>query len=248
MLKLEKIGRRDISVSLRDKQNRFDRTFLKAFAIAIALHLGALILFHIHPFIAIGDKILPPSLVESDIAFGNNDILAEIEREGIPQRHLLEPKMSILDIPAMPEPYLQRNLEYIKENSLLDNPFLEIEEDWEYLASDGKSIPIPKPIQVHVSGELAKIPLINDGSTHQDLSSFSTSTGTHQSLIVYTVQVESTTGRIFWYMPKNGKTIPMNGLVEKILSDIRFQTDPKTFIHTGEIEIQLTFHDFKKYN
>ncbi len=59
MLKLEKTSRRDICVSIRDRQNRFDRTFLQAFAIAIGLHLGAIILFQIHSFISMGDTVLP---------------------------------------------------------------------------------------------------------------------------------------------------------------------------------------------
>lgn len=228
MLKLEKISRREISISVRDRKNRFDRIFLQAVGIAIALHLVALLVFQIQPFIVIGDKILAPSLVESDIDFGSNDIVAEIEREGIPQRDLLEPKLSLPMLPEMPISGLERSLEY-KENSLMINPFIEIAEDWEYLANDGKPSPAPRSIQVHISGELAEIPLISDGATF--------SVNKEHFHASYAVQVEGKTGHIFWYMPTpNSKT---NAMAEKILNEIGFQPNPNAFVYSGEIEITL---------
>lgn len=241
MLKLEKI-RREINIGVRDKERVLNPVFLKALGIAIALHLAGIVLFQIHPFITTSNFILPPSLVESDIHFdvGDNSVLANFEKEGV-FRDMLEPRASVLEIPAMPPSPVQKQLEYTFTQQT--NPFFEIDEDWEHLITEGRFISISDPIHMHISGALAEIPLLNNG-IHQEFPTSLMSQGSKplkKDLVAFMVQVERATGRIFWYIQTQAaNTSAINTMAEKILNGMRFEANSQHFVSAGEVEMTFT--------
>ena len=244
MLKLEKKGRREICIGVRGKERTCNPVFLKALGIAFAIHIFGFLLFQIGPFITINNTILPPSLVESDIHLdaGEGLVSASFEKEGIRQRDALEPPISELVIPFMSTPLIQKQLDYTLI-SASTNPFLEIEEDWEHLLRKEGEGGLPEdPIQMHISGALADILLLNQEIFQKIYSTLKleSSGSMKRELVSFTVQVEHMTGRIFWYEQTKFSEMPaVNMLALKIIEEMRFQGQPQLFVSAGEIELYL---------
>src|SRR3984885_13435148 len=105
MLKLEKIAKTmEISITLRHRDSFFSPALMTAFAIAIALHLVAGILFEVRPFKIKGSQIVfPPALVDVDISLSpENSVVALVVDEDIIPRSIKEPKGANLTLPSMP--------------------------------------------------------------------------------------------------------------------------------------------------
>jgi hypothetical protein len=241
MLKLEKKGRREICIGVRGKERVCNPAFLKALGLAFAIHLFGILLFQIGPFITINNTILPPSLVESDIHFdvGDSLVSASFEQEGIRKRDALEPPVSELKIPSMPAPLIQKQLDYTLI-SVSTNPFLEIEEDWEHLLRIEQPMPVYDPIQMHISGALADIVLLDRGISQKMYSSLNWKdfNSMKRELVSFIVQVEHMTGRIFWFEQTKFSDMPtVNMLALKIIEEMRFQGQLQHFVSAGEIEM-----------
>lgn len=230
MLKLEKIGYREIHVGIRDKARVFNPVFLKALGIALALHLGAFILFQVPPFITTSDSILPPAFVESDIhsGLGDHSTLARIEKEGMVQRDLYEPALSQLELPAIPAFYGQTSVERSQ------SPLFHGDEDWE-----SHSLASSELIRIQISGALAEVPLLNDGVREELISFLSAQDGkTLGERLIFMVQVELMSGSIFWHLPAQASSDPvLTSCAEKILREMRFQSNGQCFVCAGEIEV-----------
>lgn len=237
MLRLKKARRQEISVTVRDKSPWMSRTFLFALTIALGIHLSAVLVFHIHSILASGEVVLPPTLVETDASGvlddANVGVLAYMDFEGRSQRHISAPVASRPKIPDMKMPTIAREMEYLNDESNPLNPFLEIEEEWQYLKES--RMPSKNPaIQIHVAGALADVPLLNEGKEGLSVTPMKNET------IIFSVQLERKSGRIFWYIPKQMSSMKViNEAAEKILKNMVFQTDPLAFVAAGEVEIQF---------
>lgn len=233
MLHLEK-NRQGISVNIRDRQCLINRTFVFALSLALGLHLSAALLFNVQHFISFGDAVLPPTIVEADPGYDEIDssILAYLDRMNTQSRYSLEPKSSNLMIPSLSMETPARQMEHIKELSVIDNPFLIIEEDWQHLITiETPSIP---SLQVNVSGTLAG-KLLDDGS-HTMLSY-----SDKPYRMVYDVRVEAKTGEIFWYVPIHPiESLQIQKVATTLLDHMRFETDSLAFVYAGEVEIIFT--------
>lgn len=235
MLRLEKAKNREINVHLRRKRTRLNWSLIKAFAAAVALHLFAAMVFHIHLWINQEDGILPYIQVNTDLDHsGDKDVILDYSKEQIrSSRHPLEPLASIPQFPAIPTHSPERQMEYIETSQKQNNLFSFIEEDWSYLTANHEKFTPPKPIQINPSGDLGDLPLINNGLEKialPDLPGFCRA--------VFAVQVEGKTGRIFWQdaieLPREPE---LQTISEQILNNIRFQPIANAVVTTGEIEL-----------
>lgn len=244
MLKLEKARHSDVNITMRNKQRCFNRTLITALAIACGLHLFGAIIFHIHPFISFGDKILSPTIVEAEMNNSLDDddwsVLAYLDTKHKSSRYQFAPTPSEPKLPSISISAPSRQTEYIKETSLLINPFLSIEEDWDYLIAKEPPASNSPPISVHVSGPLADIPLITDGTT--EISPTEQTNLLKQPLrCVFEVQVEGKTGRIFWFTAKQSLSEQsICSTAETLLHHMRFQPSSHSVISTGEVEITIS--------
>lgn len=227
MLKLQKARNREIHVCMRTREGLWTRTFIYALTIAASFHLLALLLFKIHSYFSPNENIGTPVMVQTEISnFLNEGIIANLEEEEISHAYFLMAETPAPQFPSLAVTSSKSDVEYIKEVSVTDNPFLTVEEDWDYLTLKNGITSSP-PIQVNISGPLAELPLVDKGIPSQTQW-----TGKPQTA-KYSVQVEGKTGRIFWQMAK----LEENPLAEQILKEIQFQPTPEVFVFAGEIEI-----------
>lgn len=227
MLKVEKIARgKEISIALRRKESFFNTTFNQALAWAFTFHIGAILFFHIAPFSLVSGRIYPPAFVESDLFDGG--AIATIDQEGPPKRYLLEPKESRPEIPSIPRLAMMQHLENIQKNQVEDHPFSDVEtEFWaaKLFKPHGKNHFFP--IEIQFSGLLAEHSFTLTEPLPIIFESFKA---------IYTIQVDNSTGTVFWY---EAKAVPENKriIVENLIRSLRFDLEETGFITSGEIEI-----------
>lgn len=237
MLKLEKARGKEISIGLRDKTPFMNQSFLYAFAIALGLHIGAILLFSIQPFIIVGQQLLPATSVEVDrgqlmLLNDNNSAYADIDEKL--QKNFWAPPVAQLNLPKFPIVLEDRQQAFLQEKVALVNPFLSIEEDFEIpFMNSTKRTP---GIYINVSGELSDMKLLNDGTSQIQYDAKRMSS----QILTFMVQVDNKTGRIFWRMPTQKSISHELGVVaEQILNSMLFQSNPKDFVSVGTIEIEI---------
>lgn len=243
MLKLEKTRSREIHVCLRSRQRVFSRSFIYAFLIALALHLGGFLMFHVRTLFIKDKGSFPPIVVEADLSgelyHEDSEALALLGKKEAPH-YRLAPHISDPSIPSLAIEIPKRDHVFAAEEVGRSNPFLEIEEDPEHVH---KSIPNKhrgKPFVMHVSGPLAEIPLLDDGFNQMSSEISALCTRFSAGIVVrYEVRVENQTGRIFWHMLKQAPD-HLAGIASKILEKMRFQQDDRHFVTSGEIEFNIT--------
>lgn len=244
MLKLKRISReQQIHVFIRDPERQFSHTFLMALGIAVGIHLTALLVFHVIPFrLSFDGPLLPPVHVESDLAAPmevlDSGVLANTDRDLAPLRYYLEPKKSMPSLPKPPQSSLVRQVEYIKESSIATNPFLGLESDLlqpDFEVFDKTAVNL-QPFDLFLTGTISGAKLIDDGLRDKFLPNINQLEKQYRA--TYAVQVESQTGHIFWFEPKQTTAIEvLDKLAEKILLDMKFIKDKKAFVLSGEVEI-----------
>lgn len=251
MLKLEIARDRNIRISVRDKGPPISGSFLIALAIALGLHLFALVLFRIAPFFITSDRVLQPTAIEADLTQmfdeSENGVIAYASEEKS-QRHSLRPPVSSPYIPSMPVIKVDRKMEYPKNKDVFRNTFLSIEEEsMDLISLNGPGPEKVQPIRIHVSGELAGRTLIDDARTVDLAKVFSDGKlggkgAPDHYVAVYQVQVERS-GRIFWHLAKKSMESPkLNRIAEQMLQQMRFQDEAYSVnaVSTGDIEIVFT--------
>lgn len=247
MLKLERVSHdNQISVTVRDRQQLFTRSFLIALSSALAIHLAVVILFHISP-IKIRWNYPPPFpiIVEADLTFSKDStILANANIDPKLQTSYIEPKPSLPALPTFPAFLAVHDIEYINEKKRFINPFLEIEKE---IYQPSMVIPIPKiprkTITLQISGPLAKRTVVNNNLNDRSLPSIPASLQLDKQLSTsYSVNVEEDTGRIFWYEQTQKTGCPvLDSFALSILRDLQFLIKPTNFVTSGEIEIHFNF-------
>lgn len=239
MLKLEKISKSlEIGITLRQRETFFTRNLLQALAIAVALHLIAVLCFHVNLFRILGSQsVFPPILVDADIGLQDEtQVIAHIDRSEVLSHGIKEPKRSALQLPSLPKG------EFFKPNflqgptptsadlfSILNHDIYPLD----FMISTKNNTLLP--VQVHISGPLAEKRVIEEGTQSLLLSMPNSS---HR--VVYSVQIDDKMGTIFWYELKSKQTaMPIEAEARKILQAIRFQSSEDSFVTAGEIEINF---------
>ncbi|HEV8051605.1 MAG TPA: hypothetical protein VGP47_03855 [Parachlamydiaceae bacterium] len=240
MLKLERASRNGlINVLVRDKDNLFSQPFAVALGIAIAIHLGLVILFHVVPFkIGMSENVFPPTRVQADMS-SKESVIA----------HIAPAIQSIRGLPALPEngPVPLRHPKYIafrpaelsKATNSAALSFTQIEKaiyqpEFNPLANRQK-----KPLEIIISGILAEHELVTNGLDKKSIPANQNMKQESRRLI-YSVLVEGKTGKIFWYESKQS---PHDASIDKfsegVLQDMKFAIDPTMITMGGEIEMHF---------
>lgn len=266
MLKLEKKSRRQgqgVDVVYYHKQQWFSSNFLMALSIAVLIHGGAFIIFHINPFtLSQWGGVLPKTVVEADLAFssdqpeGDYRIFADPIEEELFRRSIFQPLLSQLSMPTMTFPALERKMEYFKEPDIYSNAFIAYEED--LMPSINMTSALKKDRQafeINISGELADHQIIDNGLNElKELESFKTLSASsntmqcfqnNQCRAIFSVRVETGSGKIFWYQALE---IPQDEILrrvaENVLCGLLFEKGGDELFKTGEVEIVFSLNEF----
>jgi hypothetical protein len=243
MLKLEKVAKTmEISIALRQRDHRFNRTFAISLLIAIALHAMAALLFQIRPFKIVGSQVVfPLTMVDTEIASDNSIVVAEWEGEDIVPQRLRRPRGAIakvsplapIEFPVKPETIFKRTtpsearaFERLEKDVLsLQNAFLE-----------GPRIK-ESGIKVVLSGPLEGKTILLEPEYNLQENILPC-----QCSAVFQIQIEQQSGIIFWYAPLQLTSNPaLDAFAEHILKQIRFSSEQTGFVSSGEIAIEFHF-------
>lgn len=238
MLKLERSGRgSQITIKLRERAPFLNSILWQAFLIAVLIHGGILLVFHIQPFVMKGEFHYSPTQLKTE---KTNQILTVASEEspedlyGIPPPPLdlfLNPLLINIDLP-LTSPAIQPEL--------LNQPFAELENHFiQYKAPDLPFLFTEAPIKVSFSDELGKLPLIKYDRRIDERVIFDASD--REFLFAeYKVQVDEHNGKIFWYelqTPSGSKKI--DALSEELLLGFEFAVPHPISRLSGTIHFAL---------
>lgn len=238
MLKLQRNSREGtISVIIRDKEYLLTRPFLLALAIAIGIHLGLILLFHIAPFnIDFNERVLTPTQVQADNT-GESIIIAELAPTAPSIRGLPPVPSSYPSLSQPPKFLAYRPIAHRKIDNQANVAFTKIEQKIyvpEFIPTLHRAL--QSPFQIAVSGILGDYTLITDGMENQIIPKSKTGS----TRIIYSVLVEGRTGKIFWFEPsQHAHEAAIDKFAEKILRKMKFASDPKAIAISGSIEMQF---------
>lgn len=241
MLKLEKKSRdREVHIHMRAKQCVWSPTLKQAFGIALGMHFFAFVLFHVSPFRLSYESILPPTSVEAEIAEMNDEsdqlIVSQIDGDENKTHFTLNLSSTVPDIPSLPKVTFLQDDESVqsKDPLVAQNLFALVESDIKehYFSS---SVPSEEliPVVINVSGKIAEKPA-PQFSVLPRISSNSV------QRLIYAVQVENRTGKIFYFSLKEAAVPAQTQMIaESIIREINFEPEPTSndFITSGEVEI-----------
>jgi hypothetical protein len=218
MLRLEKTSDlSNVAIRMRERERFFEPRLLKALTIAILIHSGALILFHVTPFSFDSTFTFPPVHVQSDSPAKG---VSALVYHRIDEEEMNPPSISL--IPALD--WISFSQESTLVPSVTFNPqdLKSLEErvwpKWE----EPLSLKLEEPrIQLAISGDLAEIPLVASDPLLNQMQPISS----HDlpAYVTYQVQLDEKKGEIFWYDRITPSMEPaIDQLTEKILLNLRF--------------------------
>jgi len=238
MLKLEKNSRsQDITICLLDRERFFNRTMLLAIGIAFTLHFSAAQLFQIKLFHFNHQAgILSSTMVESHLEYiggSRAHIISQIEEKKVPKKTILEPVTTYPFIPTLNFSALQKNV-YSNDMNSLTSELATQNNEYTSIRTQQQPTSVFLPIEIRLIGPLASKRLLNDGMHVIHLDTIIESVS-----FLYRIQVEGSTGTIFWYEQSFENVSLLKSLAEQILANMAFEPDEQGFIYTSEIEIIL---------
>jgi hypothetical protein len=226
-----------INIIVREKEFFATRSLVIAFAIALGIHLGLWLLFHIAPFtILISNHVFPPTSVEADTPT-NESVIAEMSLPMQTIRGLPNPPHASPIILPQPNFLSVRPVEYTKETNVTYDAFSQIEHDIYYPSFQPLLYLSKKRLKIVVSGILGQYTALINEFENKDKSipKFDI-----DQRISYMVIVEGRSGKIFWFEPiESAPSKEMNKLAENILLKMRFDTNPSLLAVSGEIELHF---------
>jgi hypothetical protein len=231
MLKIEKtVHLSGLAIRLRERDRFLEPRLLKALAIALALHLGALFLFHVTPFSLSSTFIFPPIQVQSDqpmqgISAWVTSHSEEIE-EMTPPPLAMIPTLDWISSPQKP---------ILTPPTLDPLIFQTVEEHLWPKWETPLSLPLEEPhIQLTISGDLAEYPLVATDSLLSQMQPFSPSPRAYY--VTYQVQMDNRTGEIFWYeCVESSDVAAIDRIAEQILLNLKFTPPPSRETVTGKL-------------
>lgn len=219
MLRLEK-GSKKLDITLRQRERIFTRPLLQALGIALGLHLAALILFPIALTRFSGSQQVHPPVSVAAILPSFSGVSTEIAEEEIPSRYLSAPKSRMPPLP-------------VASSLPLDMPELRASQDMplDFLNDFLDHQPhFSEPLTVRISGPLALRQRVF--TAPKPLNT------THMGRVVFQVQLENRSGKIFWLERKEAHANEkVNQLAEKLIQELLFEPNQEAFVTEGEVEI-----------
>lgn len=235
MLKLEK-NSKSLVIRIREKESFFSFILFKAFLIALLIHLGIVILFHIQPFMQTG-HVHPPIQVQMDrrelnqMTWADDSSNADFFIIPEPPLELFIPEF----FPEIESQITQPDFELTKRKTLLDT--------WESRLIVYQPPELPKsmayqPIQLFISGELASRQLKNYDSRINE-----TVYGKIQEwdpvYISFKVYVDAE-GSVFWHeLQQSTGNKKQNKLAEELLQSLEFTHSKLAFNISGRVDFVL---------
>jgi hypothetical protein len=235
MLKLEKTSDLPgLTIRMREREHFFEPRLLKALAIALILHSGALLFFHVTPFHFSSTFTFPPIQVQSDSPIQG---VSTWVSQDIQDPLLLSPPLALLP----PLDWIPFHQESILTPALSFDPdaFKSLEEHLWPKWQEPLSLPLNEPrIRLAISGDLAHVPLITlDPLLTEKQSIYSSKDPVY---VTYQVQVDEKTGEIFWYERTQSSAIAtIDQLTEKILLNLRFASQEAKAFMTGALHFAI---------
>lgn len=224
MLKLEKRSKSSgLTLRMREREGFFEPRLLKALAIALILHMCALVLFHVTPFYFSSTSIFPPIQVEMDSPIQGSSALAALDLE---EESILPPPLTL--VPALDWFSFSQESTLIPSLTLDLHTFQQIEDQiWPKWQIPPLSLKLEEPrIQLAISGDLAHYPLVTTDPLLHQMKNLS-SDESPPAYVTYQVQLDQKTGELFWYERIESSTTAINQLTEKILLNLRFSLPEK---------------------
>ena len=189
MLKLERRGKSpDISVRSLEPEPVFNRLLWKALLIALGIHLGAVALFSVRPFIMGSTFIHQPVTVQSDqpnasrALAANNGEEQHLDVEPPPLNLFINAQLTDLAMPFSKDELAFEPIEkgLVSYRGAIDQEALRIH-----------------PIDLHISGELAERQLVKYDPLLDQIGVLDPD---HMDpvYVKYQVQVDELDGKVFW--------------------------------------------------
>lgn len=235
VLRVEKSKKdHQINVCLRERESYFSKLFLKAFALALAIHLGGYLLFRIQPFKADSNYIFPPIQVISQAKLESSSVIVE---------HAPEEDVSFPIALFKPAPqYIPEPPDIFSINPSEENNFASFERE-----IPSVSIPIEMsytPLQIYVSGQLSKRKLLEGPYDLLRKPERTTKREAQTYHIAYQVQINPDSGLIFWYDKMLSSPVKeIDKQIEKVLLDLRFEANSSLEGVKGQIDFFVTHYD-----
>lgn len=238
MLKLKPAcSNQNLVICVGNRPPFFNRSLCQALGIALAIHIGAFLLFHIQTFYHESSVILTPIHVQAHLPSSNESValLAKqehIDKSILPPPPLLLPNTRLTDLTPSPS---------FSFPSLKDPVFARLEQ------IPLPSLPSPFPLVYHpiylfIAGEIAEYPLIK-----ADFDLLTTPVlvdhVTHYTEVRYEVRLDERSGCIMWYDKKQTSAdAQLDRLAETILLSLQFTPDPHIPFPSGEVTFILATH------
>lgn len=222
MLKLEKTSKTSgPTLRFRDRDRFFEPQLLKAMGIALMLHIGGLILFHVSPFTISSTFVFPPIEVQSDQPIeGATTLLTfhEKDEEDIPP-----PPLRL--VPSMDWTGLPTESKLMPEIALNINALDSLEERVWPIWQPSPSVDLKGPlIKLTISGNLAEQKVIRSDPMLDKMVSLNVKSLSHV-YVTYHVQLDERKGELFWHERIQSSGVEdVDRLTEKILLNLKFTT------------------------
>ncbi len=226
MLKLKKAsGPETVALTFSARDKLFNKDFCIALGIAAGLHLLGLIIFTVHMGIYSGSTtVLSPIMVMTEpLELEKNSlIIADVYSNPISKRQIPPPPKIVHETPTSQKFFLG-NVESAQFKNRLP--------DW---PTEPHSTP---SITVSPSGSLAGralkvVPKLPKIKTFGDFE------------VVHQVRMDEKSGEIFWFkLQKSSGRSAIDQMAEKLLKNIRFETQGNNGITSGTIEWKFHLED-----
>ena len=238
MLKLEKTSQQSgLTVRLRERERFFEPRLLKALAIALILHSGALVLFQVTPFFLASTFVFPPIEVQSDHPLQGVSVLAS---PFLDENEELFPPLTL--IPTMDWAFFSQE-SILNPSATLDaNALQSLEERLWPKWQEPLSLKLEEPrIQLVISGDLADLSLVADDPLLNEMVPLSSASHFPPAYVAYQVQWDDKTGELFWYERfESSGVAAIDRLTEKILLNLRFSpTEASNELVTGTLNFAV---------
>lgn len=245
MLRLERSSpyRREIAIRFRSRDPFLSRPLLIGLAVALLLHLLFFLCVEINPYRTPCEQIAPPTPVAVDlgslIEIGGLLATSEMESYGLLPRHIIEPEPPRPKFPTLPPQAVERT-PFIAAAPLVhtDAPFRQMRP-----AITLRRTPLVAvhrryhPARVELSGPLATLPLIDDGTGIWGEERKNRGRSELYTLL-FEVQLEEKTGSLFWVRQVNSTDrAPLDEKGRQIVERLRFAPKPFGTVEGGMVEV-----------
>jgi hypothetical protein len=235
MLKLEKASDlSNITIRMREREHFFEPRLLKALAIALILHTGGLLFFHVTPFFFTSTFTFPPIHVKSDSPVKGVSAQVSHARE---EEEILPPPLSL--VPSLDWISISPISTLVPSINFDPHALQFLEERVWPKWQEPLTLKLEEPrIQLAISGDIAELPLVKTDPMLSQMEPLFPQTS--PAYVTYQVQLDEKTGEIFWYERTESSAVTaIDQLTEKILLNLRFLPPSNPTVIKGSLHFAV---------